>query len=116
MNLEDYRNFCLSLAATSESTPFDENTLVFKVLDKMFVLTNLHTFASVNLKCDPEKAIELREKYDFILPGYHMSKKHWNTVQNPAYVDEHLLKEMTLESYRLVVSKMPKKDQSLLGM
>lgn len=115
MNLEEYREFCLALKGVSESTPFGEDTLVFKVLDKLFALTNINSFASVNLKCDPEKAIELREKHDFILPGYHMNKKHWNTLVNPEYLDTPFLKELTIDSYSLVVAKMTKKEKEALA-
>ena len=83
MNIEDFRDYCLSKKGVTEAFPFDESTLVFKVLGKMFALTGLNRKpAAVNLKCDPERAMELREEYDgIIIPGYHMSKKHWNTIR-----------------------------------
>ena len=114
MYLDEYREFCLSMNGVSEATPFDENTLVFKVLDKMFALTGMMNFSSINLKCDPEYAVELREKYDFIKPGFHMNKKHWNSLYEPTMIDETLLKELTKHSYDMVVSKMTKKQRSLL--
>ena len=80
MHLEQFRQYCLSLSATEETLPFDEDTLVFKVAGKMFALANMTVFESINLKCDPEQAIELRERYAAVLPGYHMNKQHWNTV------------------------------------
>lgn len=113
MNIESYREFCLSLPGTSEDMPFDQQTLVFKVGGKMFALTDVDTFASVNLKCDPERAVELRSQYDFVLPGYHMNKKHWNTVQT-APVSEALLRAWTLHSYELVLASLPRKDQQAI--
>ncbi len=109
MNLEEFRNFCLSLAHVSEGFPFDNKTLVFKVHGKMFALCDVDKFESVNLKCDPEKAIDLREQFSGIFAGYHMSKKHWNTVQLNADVDDKLLLDLTKHSYDLVFAKLPKK-------
>jgi predicted DNA-binding protein (MmcQ/YjbR family) len=114
MNIEEFRNYCMNLKGVTECTPFDEEHLVFKVLDKMFALTNMHTFEYVNLKCEPEYAIELREKHDFILPGYHMSKKHWNTIQNPAFVNESFLVSLINHSYEQVKIKMTKGQKLLL--
>jgi len=108
MNIEAFRDFCLRLKGVTECTPFDEEHLVFKVLDKMFALTNMNTFETVNLKCEPEYALELREIHDFILPGYHMNKKHWNTVQNPSFVSDDFLQKLILHSYEQVIAKMPK--------
>lgn len=117
MYLDEYRDFCLGLKGVVETTPFGDQTLVFKVIDKMFALTGIDTFASINLKCDPEYAIELREKHDFIKPGFHMNKKHWNSLYDPSMMDECLVKELTKHSYDLVVSKMTKKkQQELEGM
>ena len=79
MNIEEYREYCIGKPGVTEGFPFDLNTLVFKVMGKMFALTNVDLFVSINLKCDPDYAIELREQYEGIKPGYHMSKKHWNT-------------------------------------
>ena len=108
MNIEMYREYCLSLQGTSESMPFDDKTLVFKVMGKMFALRGIENFESINLKCNPERAIELREKYSCVLPGYHMNKKHWNTVRvNEELSDEQIL-ELTKHSYDLVVAKLPK--------
>lgn len=120
MTIEDYRAYCLSKPGTSESFPFDEHVLVFKVMNKMFALTSLKKWEegdhSVNLKCDPEKAIEYREKYpDDIFPGYHMSKKHWNTVViEYGSLSEKLIKHLINHSYELVVSKLPKRDREKL--
>ncbi|NUM80624.1 MmcQ/YjbR family DNA-binding protein, partial [bacterium] len=76
MNLESFRLHCLAKKNVTEEFPFDEETLVFKVAGKMFALADIHVFESVNLKCDPEKAVELRERYEQVMPGYHMNKKH----------------------------------------
>jgi predicted DNA-binding protein (MmcQ/YjbR family) len=109
MNPESLRHYCLSLPATTEDFPFDEQTLVFKVQGKMFALTDVDDFASINLKCDPERAAELREQYDSIRPGYHMNKKHWNTVLLDGSLPDALIKELILHSYQLVVAGLPKK-------
>jgi len=109
MNIEEFRNYCLSFKGTTEDLPFDEKTLVFKVLGKMFALTNIDLFESVNLKCDPEIAIELREQYEDVLPGYHMSKKHWNTIQVNGSISDDLVYKWVKDSYDLVVAKMTKK-------
>jgi predicted DNA-binding protein (MmcQ/YjbR family) len=87
MNIEEFRDYCLTKKGVSEDFPFDETTLVMKVLDKMFALGNLDGPLSINLKCNPEKAIELRELYPAVKPGYHMSKKHWNTVEMDGTID-----------------------------
>ena len=115
-NIETFRAYCLNKKGVTESFPFDENTLVFKVLNKMFALTNLSRLPfQVNLKCDPERAITLRENYpDHIFPGYHMSKKHWNTVFGDQGLDDSLIAALTDHSYELVVSKMTKKQQEVL--
>ena len=107
MNIEQLREYCLSKRGTTESFPFDESTLVFKVGNKMFALTGLEGEFSVNLKCDPEKAIGLRERYDFVLPGYHMSKKHWNTVLIDGRVSDSMLCEWIDHSYTLVLESLP---------
>lgn len=111
MNVEDVRTYCLSKKAVEESFPFDEDTLVFKVAGKMFALMSLKKGDSVNLKCDPERAIELRESYEGIYPGYHMSKIHWNTVKMLSDVPDNLFYELIDHSYDLVVEKLPKKIQ-----
>jgi predicted DNA-binding protein (MmcQ/YjbR family) len=108
MNIEILREFCLAKPEVTESFPFDEETLVFKVCGKMFVLTDLAGDLSINLKCDPELAIELRERYTAVQPGYHMNKTHWNTVIIDGTVPDKLLKEWIDHSYWLVVSQLPK--------
>lgn len=116
MNIEVFREYCISKAGVTEEFPFDNETLVFKVSGKMFALCNVDDFRTINLKCDPEKAIELREKYDDIYPGYHMNKKHWNTININGSVPEALLLKLIDHSYDLVVSALPKKDREKLGV
>ena len=110
MHIEEFREYCVSKKGVTEEFPFDEVTLVFKVMGKMFALAPLERLPpQVNLKCDPEKAIELREEYDgVIMPGYHMSKVHWNTL----FIEQlppALIFELIDHSYDLVVDKLPKK-------
>lgn len=109
MNIEEYRTYCLSKPGTSEGFPFDENTLVFKVMGKMFALADVDEFKSINLKCNPELAIELREQYHSVNPGYHMSKVHWNTVDVNGDVPDQKLYELIDLSYNLVVKGLTKK-------
>lgn len=113
MYLEEFRTYCLSKPGTSEGFPFDQKTLVFKVMGKMFALTDVDSFEFVNLKCDPDRAIQLREVYDSIRPGYHMNKKSWNSVYTEM-IGEQMLKELTDHSYELIVNGLPKKDQLTL--
>lgn len=115
MNIEAYRDYCLSKKGVTESFPFDENTLVFKVMGKMFALTNINasTF-QVNLKCDPEQALELRESHPEIVAGYHMNKKHWNTVAFEESLNDDFLKQLIDSSYDLVVAKLKKADRAYL--
>ncbi|MBP2831726.1 MmcQ/YjbR family DNA-binding protein [Aquimarina sp. U1-2] len=110
MDIETFRAYCLKKKGVTEAFPFDESTLVFKVMGKMFALTGLHRFPfSVNLKCDPDRAVELRDYHQEITPGYHMSKKHWNTVNFSGGLSTHLLCELIDHSYDLVVSGLTKK-------
>jgi predicted DNA-binding protein (MmcQ/YjbR family) len=109
VNVEDYRDYCLQKRSATEGFPFDSNTLVFKVGGKMFALTNLDLFQFVNLKCDPEGAIDLRETYNGIKPAWHMSKKHWNSVSIDSDVPEQLFLELIDHSYDLVVKSLTKK-------
>jgi len=114
MNIEQFRDFCIALPGVTEEFPFGEDTLVYKVKGKMFALTSLENFESVNLKCDPENAVELRERYDAVTPGYHMNKKHWNTVEVNTGITNKLLYEWIKDSYDLVVKTLPKKDRESL--
>ena len=119
MNIEQFRDFCLQKKGVTESFPFDQNTLVFKVAGKMFALTSLKDWEEgiqfINLKCDPEYALELRATYRSIDPGYHMSKKHWNSVR--IYKGElpyGLISELITQSYDLVVKSLTKKQREIL--
>ncbi|GER60433.1 MmcQ/YjbR family DNA-binding protein [Patiriisocius marinus] len=116
MNIEQFRDYCLSKKGVTESLPFDEHTLVFKVMGKMWALCSLRRQPTqVNLKCDPERSVELREEFDgLIIPGYHMSKMHWNTVLIEDTIPPKLIIELIDLSYKLVVSKLTKKLQAEL--
>lgn len=107
MNIEDLRHYCLLKKEVSESFPFNETTLVFKVAGKVFALLNLEVPHSINLKCDPETAIRLRENHSYVIPGFHMNKKHWNTIRLDEFVPDELLREWIDESYSLVVQGLP---------
>lgn len=109
MNIEEFREYCLSKQMVTEEFPFDEVTLVFKVAGKIFALTSTDKDFSMNLKCDPERAIELREEFPAVQPGFHMNKKHWNTVYVDGSVKDELLHEWIDHSYELVVKSLPKK-------
>lgn len=114
MNIESYRDYCLSKAEVTEEFPFDENTLVFKVLGKMFALTDVNLFKYINVKCNSDIALELREKYNAVIPGYHMNKKHWNTIEIDGSISDDLLQKWIDDSYNLVVDKLPKKEKEKL--
>jgi len=106
MHIEEFREYCLAKPGVTEETPFGPDTLVFKVGGKIFALTDINTFESINLKCDPEKAVELREQYEAIKPGYHMNKKHWNTVFLRSEIKDSLLKVLIDNSYYLVYQSL----------
>jgi predicted DNA-binding protein (MmcQ/YjbR family) len=108
VNIEEYRTYCIFKPGVTEEFPFDNETLVFKVMGKVFALANVSEFRSINLKCDPEKAVELRDRYAAVLPGYHMNKKHWNTITFDGSIADKLLKQWIDESYNLVVLTLPK--------
>jgi predicted DNA-binding protein (MmcQ/YjbR family) len=111
MDIESFRHFCLQLKGVEETQPFGPDTLVYKVMGKVFAITGLDEEEfSVNLKCDPEKAIELRENHPgLIIPGFHMNKKHWNTVFFEAGLPEELLIHLVNHSYQLVIAGLPLK-------
>ena len=113
MNIEEFREYCMSKPGVTEEFPFGEDTLVFKVIGKMFALTNLDGDWSLSLKCDPERAIELREKFPAIQPGYHMSKVHWNTVMLDGSLNRDFVLKLIDHSYQLVVDKLPVKLKPL---
>ncbi len=110
MHIEAFRNYCLSKPMVTEEFPFDKTTLVFKVCGKVFALTGLESPEfKVNLKCDPDRAIELRETYESITAGFHMNKKHWNTVFIDGSFSNDLFMELIDHSYLLVIEGLPKK-------
>ncbi|SMO63787.1 MmcQ/YjbR family DNA-binding protein [Gracilimonas mengyeensis] len=114
MHIEAFYHFCMDFPGAKEDFPFDENTLVFKVMGKMFALADVDEFESINLKCDPVRALELRAAYEEVQPGYHMNKKHWNTVSMQGNLPDDLIKELIKHSYELVVAKLPKKEREKL--
>ena len=115
MNIEDLREYCISLPHVEESFPFDDETLVMKIGGKMFAYIPLEkTDACINLKCDPELAIELREKYNSVQPGFHMNKTHWNTVFVTTEISENQIKKWIKHSYDLVKAKLPKRSSLIL--
>jgi predicted DNA-binding protein (MmcQ/YjbR family) len=114
MNIESLREYCISKKGVEECFPFNEDTLVFKLLGKMFLMTDLVDDLWICIKCDPEKAIELREQYPFVMPGYHMNKKHWNTIKIDEQISDQLYFGWIDESYELVKKSLSKKLQSEL--
>ena len=109
MDIEIVRAYCLSLPSVTEDFPFDETTLAFRIGNKIFALMSLDAEPlSINLKCSPDRAIELRETYSSIIPGFHMNKKHWNTVYIDGSLDEKLVQNLIQHSYELVLNSLPK--------
>ncbi len=115
MIFEKIRFYCLAKPGVEECFPFDESTLVFKVLGKMFLITDLNNTTAITVKCDSEKAIELRERYSEIQPGYHTNKKYWNTIALNGNLSDDFLIEMIHHSYEEVVKKMPKHSQQKIS-
>ena len=110
MDIEQLREYCLAKTGTEEGLPFGPDTLVYKVGGKVFLLTGLdNEELRFNVKCQPDKAMELREQFSCVLPGYHMNKKHWNTIVVDGTVSSKQLKEWIDHSYELVVNSLPKK-------
>lgn len=116
MNIEVLREYCISKPGVTEGFPFDQDTLVFKAGGKMFLLIGLNDASKFNVKCDPELAIELRERYSEVQPGYHMSKVHWNTVHMDGNLTEKQLREMIDHSYWLIFESLPKKLQEEINL
>ena len=114
MNIEELRNFCLSLKGVEEKMPFDNKTLVFSVKGKMFCATDVEAYELINIKCNPEEAILLRERHEDVIPGYHMNKKHWNSLKTKGKIPNKLMEEWIKKSYDLVVSGLSKKTQNEL--
>jgi predicted DNA-binding protein (MmcQ/YjbR family) len=111
LNIEEIRDYCLAKPGVTEGLPFGEDTLVFKVGEKLFLLTSISSGNQFNVKCDPERAVELRERYSEVQPGYHMNKKHWNTVYTDGSLTRKQLCDMIDHSYGLVLKSLPKKLQ-----
>jgi predicted DNA-binding protein (MmcQ/YjbR family) len=115
MDIESLRNYCLSKAAAEETLPFGPDTLVYKVGGKIFLICSMNAEPlQFNVKCDPEKVIELRERYECVQPGYHMNKKHWNTIVVDGTVSNSMLKEWIDDSYELIVDSLPAKAKAQL--
>ena len=114
MNLEAYRKYCLAKKGVTEEFPFGEQTLVYKVSGKMFALTQVDEFSSINLKCDPEVGVELRERYRAVQPAYHMNKNHWITVLIDGTIKDPLILAWIDVSYSLVVGGLSKSDKLAL--
>jgi predicted DNA-binding protein (MmcQ/YjbR family) len=111
MNIEELREHCLQLQGVTEDFPFGEDTLVFRVGGKMFLLIGLSEANRFNVKCDPELAVELRDRYSEVKPGFHMNKTHWNTVHIDGQLTDKQLCEMMDHSYDLILKSLPKKTQ-----
>jgi predicted DNA-binding protein (MmcQ/YjbR family) len=110
MNIEELRSHCLNKKGVEETLPFGPETLVYKVMGKVFLLTGLDSQPiEFNVKCEPDKAIELRERFSCVLPGYHMNKKHWNTIVDDGSVSSNQLRQWIDDSYNLIVESLPKK-------
>ncbi len=109
MDIEALRIYCLDKEGVTEAFPFDEGTLVFKVGGKIFALTALDESPRVNLKCEPGRAVDLRERYEEIIPGYHMNKKHWNTVIMDGKLPDQLITDLIDHSYDLIIKSLPVK-------
>jgi predicted DNA-binding protein (MmcQ/YjbR family) len=117
MDIEQFREYCLSKRASSEDFPFGPETLVLRVGGKIFAITGLDSERfSVNLKCDPERSVELREQYPEVQPGFHMNKLHWNTVDFEGALSERMLRELIDHSYELVAKSLKKADREALGL
>ncbi|HLX66937.1 MAG TPA: MmcQ/YjbR family DNA-binding protein [Puia sp.] len=115
MNMEELREYCLRKPGAGESFPFGETTLVFKVGGKVFLIASLTEGNQFNVKCDPERAIELRERHEEVQPGYHMNKRHWNTVRMDGALKAKEIREMIDHSYTIVVEALPKKIREKLS-
>lgn len=114
MDIEFLRDYCIAKPGVTEGLPFGEDTLVFKVGEKIFLLIGLSEANRFNVKCDPERAVELRERYDEVRPGYHMNKTHWNTVYMDGNLSQKQLCEMIDLSYHLILKSLPKKVQEAI--
>lgn len=115
MNLGELQDFCRQFKGVTEEFPFGDDTLVYKVMGKVFVLADATMFESINLKVDPEKSPELQETWAGVTPGYHMNKKHWITVQMDGTIPDRVIREWISESYNLVVKGLKKQEKSDLN-
>ncbi len=114
MNIEEYRDHCIQKRGVTEEFPFDESTLVFKVMGKMFALTNIDGFSRVSLKVDPEEGMELKERYTSVIPAFHMNKLHWVNVLMDSTIPDNLILSWIDKSYDLVVAKLTKTQKAAL--
>ena len=114
MNLEMVREYCLKKKGVEETFPFDEETPVYKVMGKMFLLSNVNPPVSINIKGEPENIIEMRERYEFVKPGYHMNKTHWNTVEFGGNIPDSIIFGWIDDSYELVVQGLKKAEKEAL--
>jgi len=114
VNIDAYRNYCLSKKGVTEEFPFGDDTPVYKVMGKVFSITSLEDFSSINLKVDPEQGVLLRERYEAVQPGYHMNKKHWITVRMDGTIPDKQIRSWVDDSYQLVVAKLTKTQKSAL--
>jgi predicted DNA-binding protein (MmcQ/YjbR family) len=115
MNIETIREYCLQKKGVTEEAPFGEDNPVYKLMGKIFLIASLTPPISINLKCDPEKAIDLRERYSAVTPGYHMNKTHWNTIDLESSVPDKLILEWIDHSYNLVFEKLKKAEKEKLN-
>jgi len=115
VNIEAFRTYCLSKPGVTEETPFGPETLVYKVMGKMFALTGVDTFSYIALKVEPEAGAELREQYPSVVPAYHMNKLHWINVMMDGAIADKLVKKWIDNSYDLVVAGLPRKTRGLIS-
>ena len=114
MNAEDIRKYALTKAEVTEGLPFNDTALVFKVNAKMFMILDLESELRISLKCDPDVAFDLRERFNSVYPGYHLNKRLWNTINIDGSIEDELIYQWIDDSYRLIIKKMPKRDQQRL--
>jgi predicted DNA-binding protein (MmcQ/YjbR family) len=116
MDLDNFRKYCLDKKGVTESQPFGDSVIVYKVMGKMFALANFEIPMNITLRCTPERSVELREEYEEIIPGYHMNKTNWNTITCSGKISAKLIKELTDLSYELIVAGLKKSDKEKLSI
>lgn len=116
MYIDELRDYCLSLDYVTEGTPFGPENLVFYIGNKMFCLIDIENFKQINVKCDPDNAVELRATYEGVIPGYHMNKKHWNSLLIDSDISDELIKLWVKDSYNLVYNGLPKKVKEAINL